>query len=124
MPYRTYWQERGILWEFYGDVTADEIEEANTDFYRDERSDRARFQIIDARQVTSVEWAERDIKITAAYDIGAASVLKDVKVAYVADNVEILSLLDQYAELSRRLTSSWQFQGFTDLDSALDWAMP
>ena len=66
MPYHTNWEPRGIVWEFYGDVTAQEIEEANDNFYRDERSDTAKYQIIDATKVTSVEWSERDIKVIAA----------------------------------------------------------
>lgn len=122
MPYRTEWHEHGVEWEFHGAVTAREIERANDDFYRDERSDRSRYQIIDARRVTSVTWEERDIKVTAAYDLGAARTLKDVKVAYVASDDAIRGMLEQYADISRGLNSTWQFQGFADIDSARAWA--
>ena len=124
MPYRTHWHERGILWEFYGDVTAQEIEEANDAFYRDARSDLAKYQIIDARAVTSVEWQDRDIQATAAYDIGAEATIKNVKVAYVAHDAGIMNKLEKYADLSRRLNSSWRFQGFDDIDEAKAWARP
>ena len=122
MPYRTTWHERGILWEFYGDVTAQEIEEANDEFFRDERSGWAMYQIIDARRVTSVAWSDRDIRKTAAFDIGAQHTIKNVKVAYVSRDEEIISKLEQYVAISRRMNSSWQFKGFADIDDARAWA--
>ena len=121
MPYRTHWKENGIVWEFYGDVTAQEIERANAEFYRDARSDEAKYQIVDARDVASVEWQERDIKTVAAYDLGASRTLRNVRVALVADDGEIMEKLDRYADLSRRLNSSWQFERFETLEPARAW---
>lgn len=121
MPYRTTWEKRGILWEFYGDVTAQEIEDANDEFYSDGRSDTAKYQIIDALKVTSVEWSERDIKVIAAYDLGAAHVIKNLKVAYVAVDEEFTVKLEKYIDISRKLNSSWQFKGFQEMSSARAW---
>lgn len=121
MPYNTIWEKRGVMWRFYGDVTAEEISNANDEFYTDERSDRTRYQIIDALQVTSVEWTEQDISVTAAYDIGADRIIKNVKVAYVANDEEIISKLEKYIEISIKLNSSWQFRGFTELQPAKRW---
>ncbi len=121
MPYQTTWESRGVVWEFYDHVSAQEIEAANDEFYVDERSDLAKYQIIDASKVTSVEWSERDIKMIAAYDIGADSVIKNLKVAYVTVDEEIAEKIEKYIDVSRRLNSSWQFRGFTDMDSARSW---
>lgn len=121
MPYTTTWHDRGIEWTFSGDVTAAEIERANDEFFRDTRSDTARFQIIDARGVKSVEWQERDIKATAAYDIGAEVTLKNVRVAYVTSDDHIRSLMEKYVDISRRMNTSWRFKGFDHLDAAREW---
>mgnify|MGYP006921616735 CR=1 FL=1 len=121
MPYKTTWEARGILWEFYDDVSAQEIEDANNEFYVDERSDGAKYQIIDARNVKSVEWEERDIKVMAAYDIGASNVIRRLKVAYITSDEEITSKIEKYIDLSRQLSSNWEFQGFNDLNSARTW---
>lgn len=121
MPYRTMWEPNGIVWEFYDDVTAQEIEDANDEFYGDPRSDRARYQIIDAANVTSVEWTERDITVAAAYDIGAEHAIKHLRVAYVARNPEIVSKLEKYIEIARKLNKTWQFQGFADVSEARKW---
>lgn len=124
MPYTTQWESKGIVWKFYGDVTATEISNANDEFYSNPQSDKAKYQIIDALQVTTVEWSELNIKKTAAYDIGANRVIKDLKVAYVADNDEIISKLENYIEISRHLNSSWQFKGFHEMDDAREWVNP
>lgn len=122
MPYRTRWHAKGVVWTFFGDVTAAEIEAANDEFYRNPRCERARFQIIDARAVTSVEWSERDIKRTAGYDLGAENLIKDVRVAWVTSDEHIAGLIEKYTDLSRSMNSSWQFCGFDDPDAARAWA--
>ena len=121
MPFRTHWEDHGIVWTYHGDVTAREIADANDGFYSDERSERIRYQIIDARDVTSVEWSDRDIAMTAGYDIGAERSIKEVKVAYVAVNADIVAKLEKYIAISRTLNSSWQFRGFDTLANAREW---
>lgn len=121
MPYRTIWEDKGIVWEFYGDVTAQEIEDANDGFYRDLRSDDAKYQIVDATKVTSVEWNELQINITAAYDIGASHSIKNLKMAYVATDEETIYKLEKYIEVSRRLNSNWHFKGFQNIKDAREW---
>lgn len=124
MAYRTIWEPHGVVWVYSGQVTAEEIESANREFYGDPRSDRTRYQIIDTRQVDGVEWGDRSIKTTAAQDSGAERTLKNVKVAYVATDPEIVSMMEGYVEISKALNSSWTFQGFEDLESAREWVGP
>lgn len=122
MPYTTDWDPNGIRWTFRGHVSAEEIMAANGEFYSDIRSDTARYQIIDAREVTSVEWNPTEIAKMAGFDKGAESTVKDIRVAYLTRDPEIREKLEKYVEISRRLESSWEFQGFEDLDAAREWA--
>ncbi|MDX1542794.1 MAG: hypothetical protein R3214_02530 [Christiangramia sp.] len=121
MPYKTNWEAHGIAWKFYGYVTAEEIEEANNEFYTDERSDDARYQLIDALEVTDVEWNDADIKEMAAQDKGASFLLPKLKVAYVSKNEKVIAVLEKYIEISKFLNSTWKFKGFKDLHSAKQW---
>jgi len=121
MPYQTYWEKRGILWEFHGAVTADDIAQANVEFYTDSRSDFAQYQIVDTTRVTDLEWSDADIRSMAAHDIGATYALKQMKVVWVAIDPMIDEKLEAYAQLSRRLNSSWEFKGFRSLKEARDW---
>jgi hypothetical protein len=121
MPYRTIWEANGLIWEFYGLVTAREIESANDEFYRDLRSDTAKYQIIDTRRVTDIEWSETDIKITAAYDIGATHTIEKLKVVLVATNQTVIEKMEKYTEISRQLESSWEFASFRTMEEAKNW---
>ena len=121
MPYKTTWRENGIIWKFYGNVTAEEIEDANKEFYRDERSDFAEYQIIDALEVVNVEWNDLDIKAIAAQDKGASLYLNRIKVAYISDDEKITAVLKKYMEISRILNSTWKFRGFSAIEPALKW---
>lgn len=107
---------------FQGFVSAEEIEVANQEFYNDPRSDRAKYQIIDAREVTGVEWSDRDIAATAAHDLGASQVVQHVRVASVSKDPAIIEKLDKYTEILRRMNSSWQFATFGDIEVAREWA--
>lgn len=121
MPYKTTWNQNGILWQFSGYVTAAEIEKANIEFYSDERSDNATCQIIDATRVTEIEWNDIKIKEMAAKDKGASLLLPKMKVAYISNNSTIHEVLKKYIEISRRLNSNWEFKGFSNQDEAFTW---
>ncbi|TBW29194.1 hypothetical protein [Gramella sp. KN1008] len=121
MPYKTTWEANGIVWRFYGDVTAEEIEAANDEFYRDERSDISTYQIIDVLEVNDVEWTDMDIKEMAAQDKGASLLLNRIYVAYISNKEAVTHVLEKYIEISQMLNSSWKFKGFTDMESARDW---
>ncbi len=123
MPYTTSWEANGIVWMFSGHVSAEEIQRANDEFYKDPRSDTAKYQLIDALNVDSVEWQEADIKEIAAMDAGAGQVIRNLKVAYVSNNKEISEKLEKYIEISRILNKSWSFRGFDRIAAALDWVL-
>jgi len=123
VPHITEWEPEGILWTYSGHVTADEIMAANMEFYDDLRSELARYQLVDAREVTSLEWDPTEIAKTAAFDKGAeATTVKDVRVAYVTLDPAIRGKIERYADISRQLETSWEFRGFEDLDAARAWA--
>ncbi len=121
MPYRTRWEDHGICWEFYGYVTAEEINEANEEFYSDYRSKNARYQLINTLETDDVEWQEMDIVEVSAKDIGASRVIPEVKVAFIANNDKVWNKIQKYVDLSATLNSSWKFMGFETEDEARKW---
>lgn len=121
MSYQTNWGSTGITWVFYDDVSAAEIRRANEEFFLDQRSETARYQIIDARRVNYLEWKEQEIKETSAIDFGALPVIPDLKVAFVATKPEVILAIDKYLEVSKRLNSSWHFEKFQYLQDAQQW---
>ena len=121
MPYRTKWEERGIVWEFYGRVTGAEIDEANSEFIRDPRREAARYQIIDASGVTGTDWNARDAHVIAAKDFTTNRMTRNLRLAFVASDPDFVALVDEYIEISRNLETSWTFARFDDLPAARDW---
>jgi hypothetical protein len=121
MPCRTRWEDHGIVWEYYGDVTGDEIDKENEAFFRDERRHRARYQIIDATGVTSTDWNARDVHLITAKDFSANREVRDLKLAFIVSHPDFVALVDEYIALSRDLDSSWVFRRFEDLETARAW---
>ncbi len=121
MPYYTNWKKDGIIWKFYGDVTADEIERANNEFYENEGSDFAKYQIIDTLDVKSVEWNDIDIKKIAALDKGASIMINKLRVAYISNDEKVIKILEKYTEISRILNSTWEFRSFAETKPAIEW---
>lgn len=121
MPYRTIWEEHGVCWEFYGYVSAEEINEANEEFYRDYKSKNASYQLINTLETTDVEWRELDIVEVSAKDLGASRVLPNLKVAFVANNDEVWTKIEKYVGISAMMNSTWTFMGFENLEEARSW---
>lgn len=121
MPYRTKWEERGIVWEFFGEVTGAEIDRANNEFFSNPRSERALYQIVDATGVTGTDWNARDAHVIAAKDFGANRMIKDLKLAFIVSDPDFSALVDEYVEISRNLATTWVFERFDDMEGARAW---
>jgi len=121
MPFNTIWEEDGIKWEFYGHVTADEIEKANGLFFNDPRSETAKYQIVHTLQTESVEWKPVEIVDITFLDVAASQSGLQLKIAYIADKEKIRKKIEKYIEMSRHLNTNWQFKGFKDEEKARKW---
>jgi hypothetical protein len=124
MPCKTTWERRGILWEFYGHVTGDEIDKVNDRFFKDERRHDVSYQLIDATGVTSTEWTGHNADLIAAKDFGASHEVENLKLAFVVAEPGFEALVDEYIALSERLNSTWTFRRFDDIKSARNWVDP
>ena len=119
MPYETHWSDRGVHWRYYGDVRAAETRIADAEFYGDERSDRAIYQLIDLREVTRLDFPPHDQQLTAAID-GAASISTPaVRGAFIVPDGRFNEALAIYLELINKTT--WSARTFTNLEEALGW---
>ncbi|WP_309396369.1 hypothetical protein [Cerasicoccus maritimus] len=122
MAYQTTWEPTGFIMRFTGDITGEEIDEANECFFRDPRSDSARFQLVDLSQITSVDISVQDMARTAAYDLGASRSNPRIKLAFVCTYAPMTKAVEEYIRVSRSLKSSWRFAIFEDEASAREWA--
>ena len=121
MPCRTTWETHGILWEYHGEVTGDEIDTVNSRFFRDERRHDVDYQIIDATAVTGTDWNARDAHLIAAKDFGVQREVKDLKLAFIATEPAFSALIDEYIAICDHLDTTWDFRRFDDIGSAREW---
>jgi hypothetical protein len=109
------------MWEFYGHVTAREIEEANEEFYRDPRSKTAKYQIVNALNTVELEWKPLDIVEMTLNDVAGSRANNHLKLAFLTNKNSIREKVEKYVNISRNLNSHWKFRGFESLDEAREW---
>lgn len=121
MPCKTLWEDHGILWEYYGEVTGDEIDTVNSRFFGDERHKDVDYQIIDATGVTGTDWSARDAHLIAAEDFGAQREVQDLKLPFIVTEPAFSAPVDEYIAISERLDTTWEFRRFGTVEQAREW---
>ena len=121
MPCNTTWEPHGIYWEYYGEVTGEEIDTVNSRFFRDERRFDVDYQIIDASRVTGTDWNARDAHLIAAKDFGVQQEVQNLKLAFIATEPAFSALVDEYIAISERLETTWEFRRFDSVEDARKW---
>lgn len=119
MPYKTVWEEKGVCWQYSGNVTGEELFQTALEFYEDERFDEVKYLLVDLRKVKQYDGSVGQLEKIAVMDMGAAYTNPRVKVAIVAVEDQIRRLAELYASISR--TSSWETIIFDNLSDARLW---
>ncbi len=119
MPYVIIWENKGIRWKFHGVVTSAESAESNLAIYSDPRFDTIRYQIADFSGATDVSFLEKDMKKIAYLDQAAGRSNPRIKVALVASDQKIRSLLEAYIKHSQG--SPWETRLFDAVEFAEQW---
>ncbi|WP_425410302.1 hypothetical protein [Hyphococcus sp.] len=119
MPHDTHWTDRGVEWRYYDHVTPEEARRADEAFYNDARSDHARYQFIDLRDVTRLDFPEGDQKLSAAIDGAASYSVPWVRVAFIVSDSRFDKQLAVYIDMISK--TSWSARRFTDEEDARRW---
>ncbi|WDI32558.1 hypothetical protein PUV54_05035 [Hyphococcus flavus] len=119
MPHETQWADHGIEWRYFGHVTADEARSADQAFYSDPRSDYARYQLIDLRDVTQLDFPESDQELSAAIDGAASYSVPWVRIGFIVPDDRFDKALELYIALISK--TSWSAKTFTDPEAARRW---
>ena len=121
MSYQCRWEPQGFVVHHQGTLHSSEALDSKQCFYRHERSDYARYQIIDFSQAHAGELVDADFDLACALDVGASTYLKHVLIAFVVTNLDIFTQALQYIERARAAGCDWSFRIFTSLDDARSW---
>ncbi len=121
MPYETIWEDEGVYWRFFDQVTGREILQANLDIYMDCRFRSLKYQILNFLESTDFDITAEDVASIAAYDNELAGGAPEMRVAIVATREEIDELHDVYD--SETVHSPWETGIFRELREARGWVL-
>lgn len=121
MPYRAKWEDRAVCWEFFGEVTLDEVNQADDEMFSDPRFDRLRYYLWDGTRVERFVGSEKEVMYTVATNLGAAQTVKHIKGALVATLPSLRENITRYIDISRSAKSTWELRLFDNLEAARAW---
>jgi len=121
MSYKTTWEKKGIVWEYSGVVSPEDILNSNKEFYQDSKSDSTTYQIVDLSNIDNIDLDEFSVEAVAAMDFAESLSVRNVKVAFVISVPGIKEAINKYIELAVKLQTSWSFKIFDDINSAREW---
>lgn len=98
MGYELTWESRGAVKRFFGHVTGNDVLQSVINVESDERFDRLRYVINDFLEATGLTVSASELDEIAAIDGAAALVNRNIRIAIVTTNPEIISASDQYAK--------------------------
>lgn len=121
MAYRTLWEVNGVYWFYSGVVTEKEVIDSNNDFYKNPKSVTCHYQIIDGLCVEQFDFNKDTMVDLAALDSSHAVTGVTLKLAFVANNSQVLSTFKTYIKYSRMLHNQWEMEIFDNLPDARIW---
>lgn len=122
MSYKIVWENDGVLSQFDGIFSSEIHNKALNALFGDSRIDDIKYIIGDYSKVSDNFLNENDVEYSLAMTTGAATYLKDIKIALVAVDKEIIDLCKYYIELASRFNTTWEVRLFDNIDAARDWA--
>ena len=120
MPFVHYWEPQGLLREFSGHVTSEEILRAVLESPAASSFDEYRYVINDFRRVTSIELDQATMDEVAAFDGAAYRSNPRVRVAVVPGPAAVM---DTIAAYSASGMSPYAIEVFESVDAARAWGL-
>lgn len=120
MPYTTTWEAHGVVWNYSGTLTGNELLQSNLEIFGDERFDDIRYQIVDLTAVNAMEVTGKHMRKIAHLDMAAARTNPRVRVAVVTTSEGGIDITDIYNQYTAE-KSPWQTKIFSTREAAEAW---
>jgi len=119
MSYKTDYMSKGVIWNFYNTMTADDLYESSTAVYGHPDFDGMRFQIVDMTQVQEVTIDEDSMEMITGMDLAASQTNPYIVVAVVGSDDKIKQLVDIYESVDNG--APWKTEVFSQRTEAIAW---
>jgi hypothetical protein len=112
----------GFILTFKGDVTIQELNQANSAIHQHPNFDIHRYQIVNFLDADLSSVTENDGRIPAQLDSIAARKNENVNVAFVAQGAHTLRVVEGYLSAAQASNKKWKFRAFSTFVDALAWS--
>lgn len=117
MAYELIWEDNGVYWKYTGKVTGQELIEASTSIYGDERFVDLKYKFVDFYDAESIEISKDELALIAYQHLAAERANPYLKNVILVKSDDALA--HEFAAFFTR--SSWEVKVFTDPDEANKW---
>jgi len=114
MSYAFTWEKDGVVVKYTSDIDIGMVKRAQNEMHGDPRVDGARYLIVDAVAVNSINTTRRDELDIWAYDAGASHRNPNLRKAYVAKLIEFVNFVNWYNSMHRAPYPSKVFDNEAD----------
>ena len=118
MPHNLSWEQDGVYWKYYGNVSGKEIVETSTSIYGDQRFDTLKYKLVDFLGVDSIEMDDDELALVAYQHRSVERSNPYVKTAIVMQPSGI-KLANKFASFFSE--SFWDVRVFDNIDEANKW---
>jgi hypothetical protein len=117
MAYELTWEDNGVYWKYTGKVVGQELIEASTSIYGDERFVDLKYKFVDFYDADSIEINKDELALIAYQHLAAERANPYLKNAILVKSDD--ELAHEFAAYFTR--SSWEVKVFTDPNEANRW---
>ena len=116
------WIGNDIIFSFEGEISFDEIEEANDEVYGDSRYDRMNYAIYDFKSAKCINLTDKEIDVISALDQSMSTWNRNLKLAVIGNyNNNINDRIVHYIKLMEN--SDWDIELFNHPGEAIEWCL-
>lgn len=120
MPYKLDWLDDLVIIEFSGQVSLDELMEADNRVSGDPRFDNLKKRICNCTDITKAKFASHDLKVLAHVGRAAATSNARAHVAIITTDPAVRKNANLYKKSFG--ANSWQISIFDSISDAIAWA--
>jgi len=119
MGFLMEWRNNDVIVVFDGTLKAQDIIDANSKLYGDERFDMMNYQIYDYRFVNKIEVKESDVPVIAILDKSSSKWNSKMKIANITSDPFSIRMVKVYAEMLEG--TGWETKVFANMEEAIAW---
>ena len=122
MSYKHKWIGNDFVCSFKGEITFAELDQANSEIYRDSRFDVMNYAIFDFTSVKRFDLNELEVEVLSALDQSISRWNMNLRLALVGnDHNNVEEMILRYIKLMEN--NPWDVEHFDHLETAIDWCL-